>query len=497
MKNRTELQRLAGFTLIELMVTIVIGSILVSIAVPTYLSQGPQVEAHRRQNGRCSIWPRARNACSQRRMPTAARLRLLGTAPRRIDFPSSSAAATTRCPLSRRRDAAGLHAGGHAGRRAGAGPGHGLRVIHARPDRQPVRSGFHQRRRDRELLAIVLSCSGGRGLSIAARRGNLETHCARLRLAVVGERAHSPPVLAAPGTSRQRSGGKPSAIPVHSAAEQRRAQPAPDKPAQFDPKPGHGIGSGVQTRSGATTWYSTGNKNHVEYEAALGADGTLTGTLHLGSMPVPFTGDARIDQLGKPASACRTQIMPPNIAPTPAHDRRDCIGHRRQSLAALVQQSDLERKRRERCEAAQDSRDQKEARIRRQVGAQGEVLRKNTDQQGPQHVDEERANGGISCRSSAWRAMLTPWRAAAPNPPPTKTSRNPIERPSFTVYPRGRPVRRRNGSRRGAAKRPRNRSYQPLRAVIGKLHSPSFAQTRHESWRRGWDSNPRYGHPYT
>jgi len=32
-----------------------------------------------------------------------------------------------------------------------------------------------------------------------------------------------------------------------------------------------------------------GNKNHVEYEAALGADGKLAGALHLGPMPVPLT----------------------------------------------------------------------------------------------------------------------------------------------------------------------------------------------------------------
>jgi len=32
-----------------------------------------------------------------------------------------------------------------------------------------------------------------------------------------------------------------------------------------------------------------GNPSHVEYEAALAADGTLTGTLHLGPMTTPFT----------------------------------------------------------------------------------------------------------------------------------------------------------------------------------------------------------------
>jgi hypothetical protein len=32
-----------------------------------------------------------------------------------------------------------------------------------------------------------------------------------------------------------------------------------------------------------------GNRNHVEYEAVLGKDGRLSGTLHLGPMPVMFT----------------------------------------------------------------------------------------------------------------------------------------------------------------------------------------------------------------
>jgi hypothetical protein len=32
-----------------------------------------------------------------------------------------------------------------------------------------------------------------------------------------------------------------------------------------------------------------GNQNHVTYEATLGEDGTLTGTLHLDPTPPPFT----------------------------------------------------------------------------------------------------------------------------------------------------------------------------------------------------------------
>lgn len=60
------------------------------------------------------------------------------------------------------------------------------------------------------------------------------------------------------------------------------------KPAQFDPS----AATGTVTGSKATWGYDVvfnGNQNHVTYEATLGQDGTLTGTLHLGPTPTPFT----------------------------------------------------------------------------------------------------------------------------------------------------------------------------------------------------------------
>ena len=60
------------------------------------------------------------------------------------------------------------------------------------------------------------------------------------------------------------------------------------KPEQFDPSPT----TGTVTGSSATWGYDVvfnGNQNHVEYEATLGADGALSGKLHLGPMPTPFT----------------------------------------------------------------------------------------------------------------------------------------------------------------------------------------------------------------
>jgi len=60
------------------------------------------------------------------------------------------------------------------------------------------------------------------------------------------------------------------------------------KPAQFDPSPTTGTVSGTKATWGYDVVFN-GNKNHVEYEAALAADGTLSGTLHLGPMPTPFT----------------------------------------------------------------------------------------------------------------------------------------------------------------------------------------------------------------
>jgi len=60
------------------------------------------------------------------------------------------------------------------------------------------------------------------------------------------------------------------------------------KPAQFDPSATTGTVSGTQATWGYDVVFN-GNKNHVEYEATLGADGTLSGTLHLGPTPTPFT----------------------------------------------------------------------------------------------------------------------------------------------------------------------------------------------------------------
>jgi len=60
------------------------------------------------------------------------------------------------------------------------------------------------------------------------------------------------------------------------------------KPAQFDPSATTGTVSGTKATWGYDVVFN-GNKNHVEYEATLAADGTLSGTLHLGPMPTPFT----------------------------------------------------------------------------------------------------------------------------------------------------------------------------------------------------------------
>ena len=60
------------------------------------------------------------------------------------------------------------------------------------------------------------------------------------------------------------------------------------KPAQFDPSATTGTVSGTKATWGYDVVFN-GNKNHVEYEATLGADGTLSGMLHLGPMPTPFT----------------------------------------------------------------------------------------------------------------------------------------------------------------------------------------------------------------
>jgi len=60
------------------------------------------------------------------------------------------------------------------------------------------------------------------------------------------------------------------------------------KPAQFDPSATTGTVSGSKATWGYDVVFN-GNTNHVEYEATLGGDGALTGTLHLGATPTAFT----------------------------------------------------------------------------------------------------------------------------------------------------------------------------------------------------------------
>jgi hypothetical protein len=62
------------------------------------------------------------------------------------------------------------------------------------------------------------------------------------------------------------------------------------KPAQFDPSDTKGAVSGSSAKWGYDVVFN-GNQNHVEYEATMGADGKLSGTLHLGQMPTPFTAE--------------------------------------------------------------------------------------------------------------------------------------------------------------------------------------------------------------
>jgi hypothetical protein len=59
------------------------------------------------------------------------------------------------------------------------------------------------------------------------------------------------------------------------------------KPAQFDPSATTGTVNGSRAAWGYDVVFN-GNRNHVEYEATLAADGTLSGTLHLGPTPTPF-----------------------------------------------------------------------------------------------------------------------------------------------------------------------------------------------------------------
>ena len=83
-------------------------------------------------------------------------------------------------------------------------------------------------------------------------------------------------------------GGNPAAIEC-SLVQKGAALTGTCKPAQFDPSEVSGTVAGASAKWAYDVVFN-GNQNHVEYEAALGADGKLTGTLHLGPTPVPFTG---------------------------------------------------------------------------------------------------------------------------------------------------------------------------------------------------------------
>jgi hypothetical protein len=82
-------------------------------------------------------------------------------------------------------------------------------------------------------------------------------------------------------------GGNPAAIQC-TLVQKGDALTGTCKPAQFEPSPVTGTVAGSAAKWGYDVVFN-GNQNHVEYEATLGADGKLAGTLHLGPMPVPFT----------------------------------------------------------------------------------------------------------------------------------------------------------------------------------------------------------------
>jgi hypothetical protein len=82
-------------------------------------------------------------------------------------------------------------------------------------------------------------------------------------------------------------GGNPSAIRC-TLVQKGDALSGACKPAQFDPSEVFGSVTGASAKWGYDVVFN-GNTNHVEYEATLGADGKLTGMLHLGPMPVAFT----------------------------------------------------------------------------------------------------------------------------------------------------------------------------------------------------------------
>ncbi len=82
-------------------------------------------------------------------------------------------------------------------------------------------------------------------------------------------------------------GGKPSAIRC-TLSQKGDVLTGACKPAQFDPSEVTGTVAGANAKWAYEVVFN-GNKNHVEYEAVLGADGKLAGMLQLGPMPVPFT----------------------------------------------------------------------------------------------------------------------------------------------------------------------------------------------------------------
>jgi hypothetical protein len=82
-------------------------------------------------------------------------------------------------------------------------------------------------------------------------------------------------------------GGNPATIQCV-LAQQGDALTGTCKPAQFEPSAISGTVTGASAKWGYDVVFN-GSQNHVEYDATLGADGKLTGTLHLGPMPVPFT----------------------------------------------------------------------------------------------------------------------------------------------------------------------------------------------------------------
>jgi len=97
----------------------------------------------------------------------------------------------------------------------------------------------------------------------------------------------SGPALAADFSGSSKVGENPVSI-VCTLAQKGDALTGTCKPAQFEPSDAKGTVSGSNAKWGYDVVFN-GNQNHVEYEATMGGDGKLTGTLHLGPMPTPFT----------------------------------------------------------------------------------------------------------------------------------------------------------------------------------------------------------------